>query len=429
MLSNRYITLHYCVFLYLLMLTFPLQVEAAELSLEHCLARAREQNPTLRLARMDVGIATETIRQSDAALFPRLDLQAGYTAQLEAQAMKAGNMVIETQQPNYLFGSLNLNYTLYDFGRRDARRFISRTGLDLVKLGVQQQEQDTALQVIENYYTILEVQKITTAVAEELQTVSEHLRVAQALYDSGAVTRNDLLQAQVRQAATRQQLLTHRNQLENLYLHLNFLTGSPPSERPRLSEPKMPHPQQQASGRIEKLQQRPDLQALHKRIEIKKQEVSESRSAFYPELFTRLSLDYLQNDKLREQAIYGASIGIKVNLFDGLASTATRSKAIAQESRAREQVRLAEEQARLELSTASNDLTVAFERIGVTKAAILQGEENLRINRSRYQERVGTATEVFDAQTLLTKARTEHYRAQYDYHRAEARLRRSLGEL
>jgi outer membrane protein TolC len=180
---------------------------------------------------------------------------------------------------------------------------------------------------------------------------------------------------------------------------------------------------------MKKLQQRPDLQALRMGVEIREQEIKESRTAFYPELFTRLSLDYLENDKLREQAIYGASVGLKINLFDGFSSTATRSKVVAQKARAKEQVRLAEEQARLEAATASNDLNVAFERIAVTQESIRQGEENLRINRNRYQERVGTATEVLDAQTLLTQAKTEHYRAQYDYQRSAARLRRATGEL
>jgi outer membrane protein TolC len=65
----------------------------------------------------------------------------------------------------------------------------------------------------------------------------------------------------------------------------------------------------------------------------------------------------------------------------------------------------------------------------VAEASILQGEENLRINKERYQERVGTATEVLDAQTLFTQARTDYYRALYDYQTAAARLQHALGEL
>lgn len=424
---SRFQSAAWCIFVSL-SLFFPQRASAALVTLEECLTLARKQNPALRLSRMEVAVASETIRQTDAALFPRIDAQAGYTAQLEAQAMKANGMVIETQQPNYLFGSLSLQYILYDFGRREARRSISRTALDAARLEILQQEQDTSLQVVENYFSILELQKIIAAVVEELQTVEEHRRVALALYDAGSVTRNDLLQAEVRLANTRQLLLARRNQLENLYLRLNFLIGAPAADRPNLSEPTPPTQQQQPDTQ-QTIQKRPDLHALRKGVEIREQEIKETRTAFYPELFTRLSLDYIENDKLREQAIYGGSVGIKINLFDGFSSTATRSKAITLQARAKEQLRLAEEQARLELATASNDLNVAFERIAVTQESIRQGEENLRINQSRYQERVGTATDVLDAQTLLTQARTEHYRAQYDYQRSAARLRRATGEL
>lgn len=415
--------------LYSMMLCLlPVNLFASTLSLEDCLARARNHNPALRVARMDVGIAHESIRQTDAALFPRIDAQGGYTAQLEAQAMKVAGPVMETQQPAYLFGSLGINYTLYDFGRREARRSSSRLNLEALTFGVRSQEQEISLQVVESYFGILETQKNIAAAAEELQTVEEHRRVAQALYDAGSVTRNDLLQAEVRLANARQQLLARRNLLENQYLILNFLTGAPGSDRPQLVEPSAFAPLH-ASDRAKAIRQRPDLLALRKGVEMSEQGVRESQSAFYPELFSRLSLDYIENDKLREQTIYGATFGIKINLFDGFASTATRSKAIAAQSRATEQLRLAEEQAQLEVDTSANDLKVAFERIAVSKESIRQGEENLRINQNRYKERVGTATEVLDAQTLLTQAKTEHYRALYDYQRAAARLRKATGDL
>jgi outer membrane protein TolC len=299
-----------------------------------------------------------------------------------------------------------------------------------VQQKLRQQEHDVRLQVVENYLAILEAQKHVVTATEELQMVSEHRRVALALYEAGSTTRNDLLQADVRLSNARQQLLIRRNQADNLYLHLNFLLGLPATDRPALSEPAVHSVQQTTDSDASKaLQQRPDLRTLRTNVTIGEQEVRESRTAFYPELFSRISLDYLENDKLREQTIYSASAGIKINLFDGFSSTSNRSKAVAIHARAKEQLHLAEEQARLEIATFRNDLHIAFERIAVTKESILQGKENLRINQNRYQERVGTATEVLDAQTMLTQTQTEHFRAIYDYQLAAARLRKATGQL
>lgn len=414
----------------LLICLLPAHLPAAMLTLNDCLVQVRNNNPVLRTARTDTLLATELVTQSDAALYPRIDAQGGYTAQLEAQAMQVNGQSLETQQPSYAFANLGVTYTLYDFGRRDARRTAARSQLNAVQLGILQQEQDTVLQATQTYLAILEAQQNVTAAEDELKTVEEHLRVAQALFEAGSATRNDLLQAEVRRANASQQLLTQRNLVTNLYLRLNFLRGAVANERPELHEPLMPSvPPQHTPDTTKALQQRPDLQALRKNLVIREQDLKESKAAFYPELFAKLSLDYLENDKLREQTLYAGTIGIKVNLFDGFSSTAGKRKAMAAQTQAKEQLRLAEEQTQLEIATARNDLEVSYQRIGVTKESIRQGEENLRINRDRYQERVGTATEVLDAQTLLTQARTEHYRAIYDYQLAVARLRRATGDL
>ena len=72
-------------------------------------------------------------------------------------------------------------------------------------------------------------------------------------------------------------------------------------------------------------------------------------------------------------------------------------------------------------------MRTADKKLLVTKDAIGQAEENLRINTIRYSEGVGTATEVLDAVTLLTVAETNFYKALYDYKRAEAGLIYSVG--
>jgi outer membrane protein TolC len=86
-------------------------------------------------------------------------------------------------------------------------------------------------------------------------------------------------------------------------------------------------------------------------------------------------------------------------------------------------------QLRLELATASRDARVARERIGVTEQAIAQAEENVRINNNRYVEKVGTATEVLDAATLLTQTKVDYYTSIYDYQVSLARVKKARGEL
>ncbi|MDD5287253.1 MAG: TolC family protein [Desulfuromonadaceae bacterium] len=407
-----------------------IQAWGAPLTLQECLQKAREYNPTLKSAAWETKIAQENVRQASAAYFPRVDAQAGYTMQHEPQAVIINGMTAETQEPDFAFAGISANYTIYDFGRRGSRKQQAKAIAKGSERSLEAKQSDVALQVIESYFSILESEKLIIAATEEVAQVEEHRRVARVMFEEGVVTRNDLLQAEVRLAASRQKLLAIQNRRENLWLLLNFLTGGKAQFRAELEE------NSDIAGSVEKtpdgsfnLSGRNDILALRHRVEAREFEVKESMGNFFPELYTRLALDYVQNDKVREQAIMSATLGIKINLFDGFASTSVREKAVQNRSKSQDALRVAEEQARLEINTAKNDVAVSRERIAVTEAAIRQSEENLRINNERYKERVGTATEVLDAQTLVTQTKTDYHRAFYDHQTANARLKRALGQL
>jgi len=415
----------------LLVLAAPaIGAAAPTLTLRECLERGATDNPLLKATRRDKGIAAATVRQSASPYYPRLDLQGGYTVQQAPQGVMINGRTAETQEADYGFANAAVTYTLYDFGRRDARLRLSRANAEAVESNINAREQDVALQIIGSYFGILEAQRLVQAAEEEVAQVGEHKKIADTLFQQGMVTRNDVLQAEVRLASARQKLLATRNGRENLWLQLNYLMGSDAGFRAELDEQAdLALPEGTPVAPQQSVENRPELRSLRKNLAASEFELKESGSAFYPEIFSKLALDYVQNDKVSEQTIMSATVGLKVNLFDGFATTAARQRAVESRARAEETLRQAKAQARLELTSAGNDARVARQRIAVTETAIQQSEENLRINRDRYQARVGTATDVLDAQTLLTQAKTEYFQALYDFQVASARVRRAMGEL
>lgn len=416
---------------FLMVSVFIVQPTYAEiLTLKECLEKADKNHPALKTAVWDSRIAAENIRFTSASNFPRIDARAAYTMQQSAQAVVIDGITAETQEPDFASAGIALDYTLYDFGRRSARNSQARLVAGAATDRHTAFRSDIALQVIETYFSVLELNRLSAAADEEVKQVEQHRRVAVALYEEGVVTRNDVLQADVRLAAARQNLLALNNRRQNQWLLLNYQTGAEHSYRAELDENTSMGNRDVPAGTVSAdVGSRKEVQALRKQVKAEDAEVRISASAFYPEVFTRLSMDYVQNDKVREETIMAALIGVRINLFDGFASVSTREKAMLARSRAEDELRQTEAGIRLEIATAANDARVSKERIAVNEAAITQSEENLRINRERYQERVGTATEVLDAQTLLTQARRDYYRALYDYQVAAARLKRATGEL
>lgn len=401
--------------------------EATELTLKQCLEMAQRNNPALKVAGHDSGIQAENVALSESGFLPKIDLQAGYSSLLEPQAIKSPGGAFETQQANYASASLGIYHTLYDFGRRSRRLEQARLRENAVTANISALKQDVTLQVISSYFAILQSLRLVDAARDEVVQREQHLKMATTLYQEGVTTRNDLLQADVKLAGSRQKLLAVTNQLSNGWLLLNYLTGNPPEQRAKLAEDEFPQPGTEPPA--DQITGRDEIAAQKAVIKAGEAAVAESRADFYPEIFVKAGIDYLQNNKAVEQTMFGATAGLKINLFDGLATTARQRQSVKQLAREKERLRELEEGYLLEWRTARNDLAVARERLAMTQAAIRQSEENLRINNDRYQAQIGTATEAIDAQTLLSQAKSDHYQALFDYQVARARLQRAAGAL
>ena len=403
--------------------------QAGELTLSDALKKAAGVDKTLKLVRIDEQIAGDDVKANRSGYLPRVDVQSGYTAQQVAQSIATPFGPFQTQDADYGFFSLGISQTLYDFGRTDARYGRASASREATQIGYQSQEQRLFLKTVTSYFRVLEDEKLLKTAEDEVTQMTDHLRMAKVLYQEGVVTRNNVLQAEVQLSRSKQHRLEAANQLANAWLTLNDDMGAAADSREvlvgdtQINLPDLDKPAEEAvAGRSEILAQR-------KLLEASEFDVKETRTGYYPEFFARAGLDYVQNDKVKEQVIMAATVGFKVNLFDGYATTARFNQSVKNRSRASVRLSQLQSDLALEYRTAVNDAKVAKERIAVTETSIQQGEENLRINRDRYQEQVGTATDVIDAQTLLTQVKTDYYQAIFDYEVALARVKRARGEL
>jgi outer membrane protein TolC len=67
-----------------------------------------------------------------------------------------------------------------------------------------------------------------------------------------------------------------------------------------------------------------------------------------------------------------------------------------------------------------------WKNIGVSRTAIERAEENFRIYQNRFEQQMSTTTDVLDAQTLLTHARSNYNNSLYDYFISRAMLENAV---
>jgi hypothetical protein len=273
------------------------------LTLRDCLKSAAAGNPSLKAAAFDEKIAREGIDQARSGYLPRVDFQGGYTAQLEPQAISfAGGRAINTQEPDFGFFSLSLYQTIYDFGRTGSRTRRATSLQEATRHAYAGQEKELFLQVVESYYGILMEQKMVQAAQEEVGQMTDHLRVAQHLYEQGVTTRNDLLQAEVKLAASKQSLLMANNRLANNWLRLNYLTGRPPQMQGELDDAPRYRLDADPVDVENALTRRDEIKSLKKTLEADEQAVQESKSGYYPELFAKAG-DHVCHRRVEDQPV------------------------------------------------------------------------------------------------------------------------------
>ena len=413
--------------LIVLLLCAPLTAGAEPLSLADCLALARAHNPSLQAAAVVPQVAAERVKEAHSAYLPQVNLEAGYTWQQDPQGAVFGGNAVQTQDQNFSHLSLGVDQLLYDFGRSSGRLGAAMASAKAAGFTYSGNEQDVFLQTVAAYYQVLTAEHLLQAADEELTQNEAHQKDAEALFAEGVVTRNDVLQAQVRVASSRQLQLARQGEQENAWLRLNYLTGRAADARGEL-QPAADY-ELSTLPAVEAVAKRPELETQRQQVAAAREELRQARGVFWPELFAHLGANYVENEFATKQTIYAATLGLRVNLYDGSANSARLRAAQQTLDLQRRRLEDQQQQAILDYSSASNDARVAKQRIDVAQTAITQAEENLRINQDRYREQVGTATEVLDAQTLLTQTRTDLARAQFDYQVAVARVRRAAGNL
>jgi outer membrane protein TolC len=101
----------------------------------------------------------------------------------------------------------------------------------------------------------------------------------------------------------------------------------------------------------------------------------------------------------------------------------------AREIQALDAIKELNDQMALEIKNAYLNLQEAEKQIAVSQKVIEQAEENFRIAEERFKERVATSTEVLDALTLLTRAKSEYATSLGDFNISYAKLQRAMGTI
>lgn len=124
---------------------------------------------------------------------------------------------------------------------------------------------------------------------------------------------------------------------------------------------------------------------------------------------------------------FQASVRISLPIFQGFDRNLQVARANAARDDAAEQVRARELQVKTDVQSRHLALNAAWEAIGVQSANQTAAREQLELAQTRFRLGSGSALEVTDAQTAVTRAEADYVNAVYAYHRAIVALEFAVG--
>jgi len=429
----------------LAIIAFPNLVSGEEpLTLETSIEIALKNSIVINIAKEGSRSATAQKREAITGFLPQFSTSYGYKRLNEEPSIKfpqgippiippgtelpAGtkdnyNWIIEAKQPLFAGGGILANYQA------------SSIGEDTALLEEKAKYQDVVQEVKIAYFDILRAQRILTAASQSVEMLSAHRDVAENYFKVGMIPKNDLLHAEVELANGKQALVKAKNAVDLTKARLNTVLKRKIFTPVEIVDILNYQPLNQSFEECLNIAQesRPELKISSSKAAQAGKLVRVAQSNYLPSLslvgnYSRYGYNPSVSGSDYQNAETWYVMAVASWNFWEWGKTKFRVDASkARENQATDAAKELNDQITLEIKNAYLFLQEAQSQIAVSQKVIEQAEENFRIAEERYKERVATSTEVLDAQTLLTRAKSEYANALGDYNINYAKLQRAMG--
>jgi outer membrane protein TolC len=188
--------------LLILLIALPLRVGAEETyTLQRCLAIGLERNYDIRLARNEEQISENNLSIGHAGYLPAIGLNAGYSGSVEdrEQTPAAGGATVQNNgvHDRALNAGLNLEWTIFDGLKIQTTYQRLRELQKMGELNVRLTIEDFIARLSAEYYNFVQQKIRMKNLRSALDLSRERLRIVEARYNIGSMSRLDLQQAKV----------------------------------------------------------------------------------------------------------------------------------------------------------------------------------------------------------------------------------------
>lgn len=426
--------------IYILVLTFSLITnmlyaqEVIPITKAEVLRKVSENNTAIKISEQEFIQAKADYRQTNAVFLPNISVShtgIATTNPLMTFGSKLNQEILTASDFDPTF--LNNPSKIKNFATRFEiqqplinvdgiyQRKAAKTKMDAMALQTERTHDYLIFEVEKAYMQLQLAYKAVAVLEKTLEAANANKKIADNSFKQGYLQRADILSVQVRVTEVKNQLQTAKSNVQNASNYMSFLMNDSsniiliPSDSLVISMLRLD-----------------DKTVSENRADIKaKQLVSGAyenmykadKMTFLPTLNAFGSYE-LYDDKMFQGAASGYVVGaqLKWNILEGTKRFGKAQKSRATYDKSKLEYELYVSQSNLEFNKAKRMLLDAKNRLELTKLALEQSKESLRIRTNRFKEGLEKTSDLLLAEAQYAQKQLQYYQTIFEYNYAQVYL-------
>ena len=415
-----------------------------ELSLDEAIEVALTDNPTVKVANLEIERYDYVRKQAASSLYPQIDASAAYQLALRRQEMAeglsfggkntfniAGNISLPLFVPS-VYRQLKMNRTQMETAVESARA----TRIDLVAA------------VRSAYYNVLLAEQSLEVLNEAVLTTQRVVDNTRSLYENGLAAEYDYLTAQVQLSNLKPQVLQAESAIEITKLQLKMYLSLPEDVDVEVRGTLDDFRTAVMLGEdySTDISENTTLRTLDLQSQLLEHQEKLIQTTRMPTIAAFGQISYIGQERVAGLAAlmgggqaasnqskfwwqYPINIGaqISIPLFAGFKKTNQLREVRNQRAQLELQRKYAEDGVRLQVEQAINTLLTARETMLSNERTVEQATKAYDITLTRYNAGAGTILELNSSQLALTQSQLSYSQSIYDYLTAYAQYEKAIG--
>ena len=409
--------------------------EIIQISKAEVLERVSQENQTLKMSKEDYNEARADFRQTNAVFLPNIAVShtgISTTNPLMAFGSKLNQGILTAADFNP--DLLNNPDQTQNFATRIEvkqplinmdgfyQRKAAKNKMDAMTLQTERASDYLMFEVDKAYMQLQLAYKALEVIEKALQAAESNKAMADNSFKQGYLQRADVLAVEVRVTEVKNQLQIATSNVENASNYLSFLMND--------SSNTLLHPSDSLS--VNQLDLVVATQVSTERSDIKAMQLASNayetmnkadKMTFLPTLNAFGSYE-LYDDQVFQGDASGYLFGAQLSwtLLDGTKRFGKAQKSRAAFEKSKLQYEQYVSQSQLELNKAKRLFIDAENKLQLSKLAMEQSQESLRIRTNRFEEGLERTSDLLMAETQFAQKQLEYYQTIFEYNYAQAYL-------